>query len=183
VIDPATLLTIARAALHGGPSPAVTQAELRPLWLTLRAPDGRTKAALGELSPTAPVEALAFALGQALLSDDPRAQPGLASDDDELELAVGGPLRPIRAPAELHDDDAVIVRRAPYAGVLLPREARRAGFGPEQRLVYACRLAGLAGDAWEEPGCERLATPVQVASARVDGNAAPAPTVEGSEGA
>jgi hypothetical protein len=37
---------------------------------------------------------------------------------------------------------------------LLPRVAIEQGWGPEELLAATCRKAGLAADAWREPGTD-----------------------------
>ncbi len=160
-------LEAARRGLHGASAPSEDDGERRPLWLTLRSADGRTKASVGTLAPSRPPVALAAELARELLSLDPRCELTPVEADDTLECCVGGIPRTIRTPAELSLDEALIVERAPYAGVLLPADAARAGFDAEARLVYVCRLAGLAGDAWEEPGTRVRALPVEVATGPV----------------
>lgn len=172
----AELLELARRSLRGEPLPPPAEAAPRPLWLTLRAADGRTKASVGTLAPTEAPDALVARLARQLHAEDPRSELAPLQGDDTLECCVGLSPRPIRAPDALAPGEAVIVQRAPYGGVLLPADADRAGFSSEARLIYACRLAGLAGDAWEEPETLVQALPVEVATAPV-GNAGASPAV------
>ena len=46
------------------------------------------------------------------------------------------------------------MRRQGASGLLLPQVASEQRWGPEAFLAAVCRKAGLAPDAWREPGTE-----------------------------
>ena len=50
--------------------------------------------------------------------------------------------------------DGLLVRGRDASGVLLPQVAEEQGWGPDAFLAAACRKAGLAADAWRDPGIE-----------------------------
>ena len=50
--------------------------------------------------------------------------------------------------------DGLLVRRREASAILLPQVAPEQRWGPDAFLAAACRKAGLAPDAWREPGTE-----------------------------
>lgn len=93
--------------------------------------------------------------------EDPRFPPVTPEELPDLRIEISAlgepsPLEP-REPGRLViGRDGLRVGRGSALGVLLPQVATEHGLGPEAFLVAACRKAGLAANAWREPGTEVL---------------------------
>jgi AmmeMemoRadiSam system protein A len=72
--------------------------------------------------------------------------PGLT-----IEISVLAPFRQIRSPDELEvGRHGLFIVRGEKRGLLLPQVAVEYEWDREEFLEYACRKAGLAGDAWHD---------------------------------
>jgi uncharacterized protein (TIGR00296 family) len=95
----------------------------------------------------------------ALGRDDPRSAPVALGELEALRsersilgaLEARAPVAPARIVA---GRDGVLVRRGAHSGLLLPRVASEYGWGGAALVSAACRKAGLAPDAWWEPGAD-----------------------------
>lgn len=76
-----------------------------------------------------------------------------------IEISVLTPAHPVdaRAPgAIVIGRDGLIVEQGGARGLLLPQVAPEQGWGPTAFLAATCQKAGLAPDAWREPGTRVL---------------------------
>ncbi len=136
-------------------------------FVTLRKADGSLRGCIGELEAQRPlIESIRYcAVGAALR--DPRFPP--VSPDELRELLLGisvlTPARLIAGPHEIEiGTHGVLIERGHHRGVLLPEVALEQAWDAETFLAYTCRKAGLAIDAWREPGTQiRVFTTVKIA--------------------
>jgi len=160
------LLALARraiaAALAGDPAPAVPTvpgARLhRGAFVTLEEKrDGALRGCIGRIAGDRPLGGVVRTVAVSAAAQDPRFPPVTAEElsDLRIEISVLGEPSPFepRDPGTLViGRDGVQVRRGSALGVLLPQVATEHGLGPEAFLAAACRKAGLAPNAWREPG-------------------------------
>ncbi len=104
------------------------------------------------------------AMAVAAARDDPRFPPIEAHELHDLRIEISvltepaalAPPPPPAPPPEriVIGRDGVLVRRGGASGLLLPQVAPQYHWGPAALLAAACRKAGLAPDAWREPGTQ-----------------------------
>ncbi|HSO28648.1 MAG TPA: AmmeMemoRadiSam system protein A [Candidatus Sulfomarinibacteraceae bacterium] len=141
------------AFLDRGPEPATHAA----VFVTLTE-SGELRGCVGNLDPHRPIgEAVAAAAVSAALRD-PRFRPVEADELPGLHLDISV----LGTPAELADVadfrsgvHGVIVERGGCTALLLPEVATDHGWDVEAMLSAACGKAGLAHDAWKDPGTRR----------------------------
>jgi len=93
------------------------------------------------------------ALGAAF--NDPRFKPVSRREmaDLEFEISVLSPLRPVKNVREVVvGRDGLLIVAGSRAGLLLPQVPIEFGWTREQFLTAVCRKAGLAANAWRDPG-------------------------------
>jgi AmmeMemoRadiSam system protein A len=119
---------------------------------------GALRGCIGHIAPDRPLGAVVREMAVAAARDDPRFAP---VELDELasltvEVSVLSQLVLLPPPVEptriVVGRDGVVVRRDERTALLLPQVASEYDWGPEAFLAAACRKAGLAPDAWREPG-------------------------------
>lgn len=143
--------------------------------------DGALRGCIGGLDPERP---LALAVAQAAMSaavDDPRFEPVRADELDQIriEVSVLGPYRPLADRASFQPGvDGILVERGWHRGLLLPEAAIGHDLGRNEVLGIACMKAGLASDAWRDPGTTVSAFRTE----RFGGSARPAPGLAGVTG-
>ncbi len=162
------LLEIARhsvtAAVTGGPLPKVeeTDPELigkQGCFVTLKNGE-MLRGCLGNFISRIPLCRLVNEMARASATEDPRffsspitpqELPGL-----EIEISVLSPLERIANPLDLKlGVHGIYIRRGGAAGCFLPQVATETGWSKEEFLRACCsHKAGLAPDAWREPGTE-----------------------------
>lgn len=168
--DRATLLALARqaveAAVRDGDPDAAGDLELnaavlseqlccpRGVFVTLTKA-GQLRGCIGRLMSEDPLYRSVAQVAAMAATKDPRFSPLKASElaDVHVEVTVLG--RMVKAGGA--DDvrvgrDGLLIQRGTKSGVLLPQVASGAGWTPVQFLENTCRKAGLATDAWKQPG-------------------------------
>lgn len=117
--------------------------------------DGELRGCIGVLDPSKPLaEAVAGAAVGAVLHDW-RFRP--VTDDElariDIHVSVLGPMVQLDDPTAFSVGlDGLLVERGPDRGLLLPEVALEHGFDTEGMLRATCSKAGLAADAWRDPG-------------------------------
>lgn len=92
--------------------------------------------------------------------DDPRFPPVSPEEVPEIQIEISVLTTPQRAAAPLDPAcvvvgrDGLLIRRGPRSGLLLPQVAAERGWTATAFLAAACQKAGLAPEAWREPGTE-----------------------------
>ena len=165
--DRTALLEFARATLQahlsGRPLPpvcAVPGAALhRGAFVTLTE-RGALRGCIGHIAADRELGAVVREMVIAAARDDPRFAPVTREELSSLALEISVLSEPVLIPAPVDAErvvvgrDGVIVRCEQRIALLLPQVAREYHWGPEAFLAAACRKAGLAPDAWREPGTE-----------------------------
>jgi AMMECR1 domain-containing protein len=147
VTPPEVALAAIRARLEGASFTPPGGGEIAAAVVTLRAADGVRS--VGTTNPDAPLPALVARLAVLAAFDDPRHVPLTSLRDVAVEVAVLGPPRRVRSPADLDPArDAVSIRSGIRSATLLPM-AR--GWDAPTVLAVLCRRAGLPRAAWEDP--------------------------------
>lgn len=166
--DRAALLEFARATLQahvsGGSLPpvcAVPGAALhRGAFVTLTERGEALRGCIGHIASDRTLGLVVREMTIAAARDDPRFAPVTRDDLPflSIEISVLGELAPLPAPVDptrvVVGRDGVMVRRDRAMALLLPQVATEYHWGPEAFLIAAARKAGLAPDAWREPGTD-----------------------------
>jgi len=99
-------------------------------------------------------------MAKASATGDPRffANPITPGELKELdiEISVLSPLQRTDDPMSLRlGVDGIYIKRGRASGCFLPQVATETGWSKEEFLSYCCaHKAGLAADAWKEPGTQ-----------------------------
>lgn len=164
------LLEIARrsvtAAVTGAPHQEVQESDpelngKQGCFVTLKNGD-MLRGCLGNFISDIPLCRLVNEMARASATEDPRffSSPITPQELPELkiEISVLSPLRRIANPLDLElGVHGIYIRRGGAAGCFLPQVATETGWSKEEFLRYCCsHKAGLAPDAWREPGTEVL---------------------------
>lgn len=127
---------------------------------------GQLRGCIGMIEPSEPLaEAVVRCALSAALQDPrfsgltPEEIPGL-----EIEVSVLSPLFRIRPEEVEVGRHGLVASKGPQRGVLLPQVATEHGWGRETFLAETCRKAGLAPDAWRDPGTELRAFTTEIVS-------------------
>jgi len=163
-LDRAALLGIAQAAVRArlglGPAPPLPDrgalAEPVGAFVTLRV-GGELRGCIGTFTSAGSLAGTVARMAGSAASEDPRFEPVRAAELDRLEVQVSvlGPRRPMRDLEELEiGRDGVLVELGWRRGVLLPIVAVESGWDSTTFLERTCLKAGLAPDAWREPGAK-----------------------------
>jgi len=161
----ATLLHVARAAivarLQGRrgrlPEAAGPLSERRGAFVSLhRRSDGELRGCVGLLRSERSLLETVAEMAVAAATADGRFEPVSAAELDGLSLEISalGPLHPVRPEQVEVGRHGLLVSRGSRRGVLLPQVAVEQGWDRETFLARTCRKAGLAEDAWRDPGTE-----------------------------
>jgi len=115
---------------------------------------GRLRGCIGVIEAREPLgESLVRCAAGAAL-EDPRFPPMRPEEVNEVEIEVSllSELQRIK-PEEIEiGKHGLVVERGSRRGLLLPQVATEHQLGREEFLQEACVKAGLARDAWEDPG-------------------------------
>jgi len=170
------LLAVARsaveAAVRGEPTPVFPPealagtvgdelAEPRGCFVTLKT-RGRLRGCLGHFEADAPARERVREMARASALDDPRFAGDRIRPDElgdvEIEISLLHPREKIDDPLSIEiGRDGIYVRRGARAGCFLPQVATETGWTKEEFLSNCCsHKAGLAPDAWRDPGTEVL---------------------------
>ena len=164
--DRVALLRVARGALEAAlagrappPLPDTPAARAqRGVFVTLEA-DGALRGCVGQPCTDRALGALVREMAVAAARDDPRFPPVSGDELGAVRIAIAVLTEPARLHPVLEEAiaigrDGLLVRRRGASGLLLPQVASEQRWGPEAFLAAACRKAGLAPDAWREPGTD-----------------------------
>jgi uncharacterized protein len=150
------------AAVRGRPAPDLPEVPAvllrRGAFVTLEV-DGELRGCLGRIAGDRALGEVVRSMAAAAAREDPRFPPVAPDELDavRVEVSVLGELAPFAAGGPIAlviGRDGLLVRRGRASGLLLPQVAAEQGWGPEEFLAATCRKAGLAEDAWREPGTE-----------------------------
>lgn len=160
------LLGLARRTLEahfrGEPPPRLASdraeafGDARGLFVTLRR-NGELRGCIGTLAPHGDLSRgiAEYALRAAL--EDPRFPP-LSSEElpgCDIEISVLTPPESIAGPEEIEiGRDGLILECRGRRGLLLPQVATEWGFDAETFIEEVSKKAGLAPEAWREPGAK-----------------------------
>jgi AmmeMemoRadiSam system protein A len=135
-------------------------------FVTLHTRDGRLRGCIGHMIGDGPVGELIAQLAVASGTQDPRFAPVTEADLPGLvyEVSVLSPMVVTSAAKVAPGTHGLHIRRGNHAGVLLPQVAVEWGWSREEFLAETCRKAGLAEDAWRQPGTEIRTFTAQVFS-------------------
>jgi AmmeMemoRadiSam system protein A len=164
--DRAALLRVARGALRaslgGGAPPPVPDTPAvrarRGVFVTLEL-EGALRGCVGRPRADRALGALVGEMAVAAARDDPRFPPVSSDELEALRIAISVltepyKLQPVGVEGIAIGRDGLLVRGRDGSGVLLPQVAAEQGWAPDAFLAAACRKAGLAPDAWRQPGTE-----------------------------
>lgn len=157
-----TLLRIARdsiAAAIDGRRPDLTQYAVdddlrRPAgaFVTLNDREGALRGCIGSIEPVAPLYQAVSSSAISAALRDPRFDPVKREELPalHLEISVMGPILRVKEVSEIEAGrDGLIIRRGPWAGLLLPQVASEHGWDRETFLDQTCIKAGLPRKSWQ----------------------------------
>jgi len=145
-----------------GPEPKSDDPELNAhcgCFVTLKN-NGRLRGCIGQFTAECPLIELVVEMAKASATGDPRffANPITPGELKELdiEISVLSPLQRTDDPMSLRlGVDGIYIKRGRASGCFLPQVATETGWSKEEFLSYCCaHKAGLAADAWKEPGTQ-----------------------------
>jgi AmmeMemoRadiSam system protein A len=125
-------------------------------FVTLRV-RGALKGCIGSFEPRASLWNTVHEMATAAATRDSRFAPVSPEDLRALgvEISVLSPPSRVTGPADIEiGRHGLEVRRGTSRGLLLPQVATDHGLDRESFLGETCRKAGLATDAWRQPGTE-----------------------------
>jgi AmmeMemoRadiSam system protein A len=159
--ETSTLLLAAREAIASrleARAPRIPDAEgtlMVPCgaFVTLRS-GGELRGCIGHVTAARPL--LETVTNAALSSafEDPRFPPLTRAEWPavRIEISVLSPLEKVTDRLSvLPGEHGVLIRRGRRSGLLLPQVATEQGWDRDTLLGHACRKAGLAPDAWQDP--------------------------------
>lgn len=121
---------------------------------------GRLRGCIGQFTSDSPLIELVGEMARASATGDPRffGDPITLRELDKLdvEISVLSPLQKTDDPLSLRlGVDGIYIRKGRTSGCFLPQVATETGWGKEEFLSYCCaHKAGLAPDAWKDPGTD-----------------------------
>lgn len=124
-------------------------------FVTLRSPDGSLRGCIGELEARRPLVESVRACAESAALRDPRFHPVTEEELGGLHIGISvlTPSVPLRRPTDLEiGRHGLLIERDAHRGVLLPEVATEQRWDVETFLAATCRKAGLAADAWRQPG-------------------------------
>jgi len=122
--------------------------------------EGRLRGCIGQFVSDKALIDLIVDMAKASATGDPRFfnEPITTKELDKLdiEISVLSPLKKTDDPLSLRlGEDGIYIKSGNMSGCFLPQVATEAGWDKEEFLSYCCaHKAGLAADAWKEPGTE-----------------------------
>ena len=121
---------------------------------------GALRGCIGHIAADRTLGLLVQEMSIAAARDDPRFAPVTLDELPSLTLEISVLHEPTTVPAPVDPArvvigrDGLIVRRERAMALLLPQVATEYHWGPDAFLSATARKAGLAPDAWREPGTE-----------------------------
>jgi len=128
-------------------------------FVTLKNQD-RLRGCIGQFTSEIPLLKLVVEMAKASATGDPRFFGNPITPDElgqlDIEISVLSPLERTEDPLNLRlGTDGIYVKRGGASGCFLPQVATETGWSEEEFLSYCCaHKAGLAPDAWKDPGTE-----------------------------
>jgi AmmeMemoRadiSam system protein A len=171
LIETARQAIASRLSQKAGCCPAtVTPALMMPCgaFVTLKS-NGCLRGCIGRISSSRSLLQTVKEVAVSSAFEDPRFPPLTKSEwpSVRVEVSVLSPFKRIQDPQSVCvGTHGVMIRSGFNSGLLLPQVATEQGWNREEFLSHACRKAGLAPDAWKDPG-----TQIEVFSAMVFGQA------------
>src|SRR5262249_58523179 len=112
---------------------------------------------IGTFEPRTSLWRTVHEMAMAAATRDPRFEPVSPSELGalDIEVSVLSPPRRVHDPSDIEiGRHGLEVRRGSARGLLLPQVATDHSLDRESFLGETCRKAGLAADAWRQPGTE-----------------------------
>jgi AmmeMemoRadiSam system protein A len=121
-----------------------------------RRSDGELRGCIGQLRAERPLLDAVAQMAVAAATQDERFAPVTLGELEGLSIEISAlsglePIRPEEIEVGRH---GLVVRAGDRRGVLLPRVPVDQGWERERFLGQTCRKAGLAADAWKQPGTQ-----------------------------
>jgi AmmeMemoRadiSam system protein A len=127
--------------------------------------EGTLRGCIGTQQETTPLYKIVQEMTITAASRDPRFEP---VDEDEVEdldveISVLGAPQALRGVEDIEIGvHGLSIEHEGKRGLLLPQVATKNGWDAPGFLVEVCRKAGLADDAWKQPGASVQVFPAQV---------------------
>jgi len=141
------------------------EATARGVFVTLHR-RGQLRGCVGQIESYGPLEEVVERCAVAAAEEDPRFPPVEAREVPELEIEISllSPLEPV-APAAIEvGRHGLVVERGMRRGLLLPQVATEHNWQWQRFIEETCVKAGLARDAWKDPGTRTFAFTTEVFS-------------------
>ncbi len=125
----------------------------RGAFVTLKI-NGRLRGCIGYTAPIKPLYLTVRDVAIQAATADPRFSPVTVDELPKLEyeISVLSPFHHVRDVKEIKiGRDGLLIKKGPYAGLLLPQVPVEWGWDLETFLQQTCRKAGLPPDAWKDP--------------------------------
>ncbi|WP_428262935.1 AmmeMemoRadiSam system protein A [Haliangium sp.] len=126
---------------------------------------GALRGCIGTQQESSPLFRTIQEMTIAAASRDPRFEPVDEDevDDIDIEISVLGAHAPMRDPTDIEVGvHGVSIEHQGRRGLLLPQVAVKNGWDAETFLSHVCEKAGLAADAWTQPGAKATLFTAQV---------------------
>jgi AmmeMemoRadiSam system protein A len=127
--------------------------------------EGTLRGCIGTQQETTPLYKIVQEMTITAASRDPRFEPVDEDEieDIEIEISVLGAPQPLRSTDDIEIGvHGLSIEHDGRRGLLLPQVATKNGWDAKTFLAEVCRKAGLAEDAWKQPGAVVYAFPAQV---------------------
>lgn len=127
--------------------------EKRGAFVSLHEKNGALRGCIGYVEPIKPLLHTVADMAVSCSTRDPRFHPVTPDEfpNLDLELSVLSPLEELKDPQKVVvGEHGLMIKKAPYSGLLLPQVATDFGWDRQQFLSETCRKAGLPPDAWRE---------------------------------
>ncbi|MFC1477291.1 AmmeMemoRadiSam system protein A [candidate division KSB1 bacterium] len=128
---------------------------------------GDLRGCIGYIVASKPLIMTVREMAVSAATNDPRFSPLTESELSEIdiEISVLSPFRTIADVSEITvGEHGLLIKKAPYQGLLLPQVATEYEWNREQFLENTCLKAGLPSNAWKDKDTE-----IQIFSAVVFG--------------
>ncbi len=145
-------------------------------FVSLHTRAGDLRGCIGHMQNEGPLGDLLLELAVAAGTRDSRFPAVTKHELPELvyEVSVLTPMVPADPADVVPGVHGLYIRRGHRSGVLLPQVATEWGWDREEFLAHTCHKAGLAADAWKQPGTEVLSFTAQVVSEEPESPSGPA---------
>jgi AmmeMemoRadiSam system protein A len=126
--------------------------------------NGELRGCIGQVEPLDGLGEVIVWCAVAAATRDPRFPPLTLAElpQTEVEISLLSPPVPVRPEELLVGRHGILVSRDGRHGLLLPQVAAERAWTAERFLSEACRKAGLAPQAWRDPGTQLYAFTAEV---------------------